>query len=69
MVGSEISNIGTAAGLVWQYLYQNGPAALSKLVKEIDAPRDQIMQGIGWLAREGKIRFDGNSRSKVIALS
>jgi hypothetical protein len=69
VVGSEISKIGTAAGLVWQHLYQSGPVALSKLVKEIDAPRDQIMQGIGWLAREGKIRIDENSRSKVIALS
>jgi hypothetical protein len=68
-VGNEISNIGSAAGLVWQYLDQNGAVTLSKLAKELDAPRDQVMQGIGWLAREGKIRFDGTSRSKVIALT
>ena len=67
-VGNEISNIGAAAGMVWQYLDQNGAVTLSKLAKELDAPRDQVMQGIGWLAREGKIRFDGTSRSKVIAL-
>jgi hypothetical protein len=54
--------------MVWQHLDQNGAVTLSKLVKEIDAPRDQVMQGIGWLAREGKIRFDETSRSKVISL-
>ena len=69
MVGNELSKIGAAAGMVWQYLDQNGAVTLSKLAKEIDAPRDQVMQGIGWLAREGKIRFDETSRSKLIALS
>ena len=68
VVGNEISKIGAAAGLVWQYLDQNGAVTLSKLAKELDAPRDQVMQGIGWLAREGKIRFDGTPRSKVITL-
>jgi hypothetical protein len=68
LVGNEISKIGAAAGMVWQHLDQNGAVTLSKLVKEIDAPRDQVMQGIGWLAREGKIRFDETSRSKVISL-
>jgi hypothetical protein len=68
MVGNEISKIGAAAGMVWQYLDQNGAVTLSKLAKEIDASRDQVMQGIGWLAREGKIRFDETSRSKVISL-
>lgn len=68
MVANEIESIGAAAGLIWHYLDENGPVTLSKLAKEVDAPRDQVMQGVGWLAREGKIRFDETPRSKVIAL-
>jgi hypothetical protein len=68
MVANEIDNIGAAAGTVWHYLAENGPVTLSKLAKEVDAPRDQVMQGLGWLAREGKIRFEETPRSKVVAL-
>lgn len=68
-VANEIENIGATAGLVWHYLEENGPVTLSKLAKDVDAPRDQVMQGVGWLAREGKIRFDETPRSKVIALA
>lgn len=67
-VANELENIGAAAGLIWHYLDANGPVTLSKLAKELDAPRDQVMQGVGWLAREGKIRFEETARSKVIAL-
>jgi hypothetical protein len=67
-VANEIENIGAAAGLIWHYLEGNGPVTLSKLTKELDAPRDQVMQGVGWLAREGKIRFEETARSKAIAL-
>ncbi|HEY3965467.1 MAG TPA: winged helix-turn-helix domain-containing protein [Planctomycetaceae bacterium] len=65
---NEIENIGAAAGLIWHYLDVNGPVTLTRLAKEIDAPRDHVMQGVGWLAREGKIRFEETARSKVIAL-
>ena len=68
-VANENENIGAVAGLVWHFLDGNGPVTLTRLAKEIDAPRDQVMQGVGWLAREGKIRFEETSRSKVIALA
>ena len=68
-VDNEVTNIGGIAGLIWNYLDQNGSVTLTRLAKEIDAPRDQVMQGVGWLAREGKIRFDETPRSKVIALA
>ena len=68
-VDNEVSNICGIAGLIWNYLDQNGSVTLTRLAKEIDAPRDQVMQGVGWLAREGKIRFDETPRSKVIALA
>lgn len=65
----EVDNIGAVAGLVWHYLDVTGPVTLSKLAKDIDAPRDMVMQGIGWLAREGKLRFEETPRSKLIGLS
>lgn len=64
----KVENIGTVAGLVWQFLADSGPITLSKLAREIDAPRDMVMQGVGWLAREGKIEFHEGQRSKLITL-
>ncbi len=60
----QVESVGTVAGHVWRYLKDNGPVTLSKLAREIDAPRDLVMQGVGWLAREGKIAFHEGPRSK-----
>ncbi|MEQ8854252.1 winged helix-turn-helix domain-containing protein [Gimesia sp.] len=64
----QVESIGIVAGLVWQYLSENEPVTLSKLSREIDAPRDLVMQAVGWLGREGKICFHKGSRSKLISL-
>jgi len=65
----ELAAIGTVAGMIWRYLDGNGPVTLSKLAKEIDAPRDLVMQGIGWLAREGKIQLEETPRARMISLA
>ena len=64
-----VEKIGETAGQVWQALDSNGQMKLTQLVKEIDAPRDQVMQAIGWLAREEKVVIDEQSRSKFISLA
>ncbi len=64
----QVDSIGIVAGLVWEYLHQKGPVTLSKLAREIDAPRDMVMQGVGWLAREEKIKFQPGDKSKLILL-
>ena len=64
----KADGIGTVAGDVWKFLQESGPVTLSKLAREIDAPRDLVMQGIGWLAREGKIEFQEGPRSKLVTL-
>ena len=67
----HVESIGKCAGLVWLYLHEmNGdqPVTLSKLAREVDAPRDLVMQGVGWLAREGKVTFEEGPRSKLISL-
>jgi len=66
--GEDLAQIGVVAGQVWHFLHMHGPVTLSKLAKGVEAPRDLVMQGVGWLAREGKVRFDETPRSKVISL-
>ncbi len=63
-----VSLIGETAGLIWHTLEENGPVSLAKLVKTVEAPRDVVMQAVGWLAREDKIDIEENSRSRVVSL-
>jgi hypothetical protein len=68
ILSHQVESIGIVAGMVWEYLDQKGPVTLSKLAREIDAPRDLVMQGVGWLAREEKIEFHPGEKSKRISL-
>jgi hypothetical protein len=68
IMSSPTMQIGETAGAIWRVLTDHGPLSLTKLVKAIDAPRDLIMQGIGWLAREDKIEIDETSRGRVVSL-
>jgi hypothetical protein len=62
-----IAQIGETAGEVWRALSEKGPLTTSRLVKEIDAPRDVVMQAIGWLAREDKIDIE-EGRTRTVTL-
>jgi hypothetical protein len=66
--GTCIEQIGETAGVIWRYLDSHGPQTIAKLVKEIEVPRDVLMQGLGWLAREEKITIDEEARSRVVSL-
>lgn len=63
-----VTMIGDTAGRVWHTLEQEGPLSVTKLVKSVDAPRDVVMQAIGWLAREEKILVTETNRSKIVSL-
>lgn len=63
---SCLDQIGDTAGVLWHYLNENGPRTLTQLTKEVDAPRDVIMQAVGWLAREDKISIDEEARGKKV---
>ena len=65
---SYVEQIGETAGSVWHALDEDGPTSVSKLIKRVDAPRDLVLQGIGWLAREDKIAIEEASRSRIISL-
>jgi len=65
---SCLEQIGQTAGLVWQTLNEQGPQSLAKLVKSIDAPRDLVIQAVGWLAREDKVWIEDSKRGRMIGL-
>jgi hypothetical protein len=69
MVDSDcITEIGTTAGEVWNVLSAQGPITLARLARELEMPRDLVMQAVGWLAREGKIDIEAGPRGRTVAL-
>jgi hypothetical protein len=64
----SVSEIGKMAGEVWQFLSDQGPISIAKLVKAMDEPRDNVMQAIGWLAREDKLKLEEDGRTRLISL-
>jgi len=63
-----VDQIGETAGDIWGQLTEHGPMSLTRLVKNLGLPRDQVMQGVGWLAREGKIDIVDEARRRMISL-
>ena len=68
-LSEDVDAIGTVAGRIWNYLNDEGSVTMTRLARDLDAPRDTVMQGVGWLAREGKIKFSKNARSRQIQLN
>ena len=65
---SSVQHIGSAAGEIWQLLDESGPLSMTQLIKQVDAPRDTVMQALGWLAREDKIHIEEEGRRKTVEL-
>jgi len=65
---STVQRIGETAGQLWNLLDLEGPMKITQLIKQADAPRDVVMQAIGWLAREEKISIDEESRARTVSL-
>ena len=63
-----IHQIGEVAGKVWMFLKQNGESNLNQLKTGIKADPNFILQAIGWLAREDKIRIEKKERFVTYAL-
>jgi len=67
-MNGAVQQIGETAGAVWHILNDQGPQSLAKLVERVGGNRDLVMQGIGWLAREGKLEIAETKRGKVVSL-
>lgn len=51
--------IGINAGKIWRALNFSGSLTLYQLINETKLSEDEILQSIGWLAKENKINKDG----------
>jgi hypothetical protein len=60
--------IGNMAGDVWKILAERGGQTFAGLKKSFDAPDDQVMLAVGWLAREDKLAFETNGRTITVSL-
>jgi hypothetical protein len=65
---SCVASIGETAGVVWCALSENGAMTMAKLIKAAGEPRDNVMQALGWLAREDKIDIVEEGRSREVSL-
>lgn len=65
--GLSNDSIGDTAGKVWHALADK-PLTLPALKKSVGAPDEVVLAALGWLAREGKLKFDSSGRSVTVAL-
>lgn len=63
-----VDDIGLAAGRVWQFLSEHGPAALSRIAKGVEGGQSLALMAVGWLAREGKVEFLQEGRVQLVRL-
>jgi predicted transcriptional regulator len=59
---------GETAGEIWRLLESEGPLSISALANKIKQPQTAVYMGIGWLAREGKLRFTETKRGTSISI-
>lgn len=61
--------IGQAAGQIWKCLATaSEPMSISALSKKTDLNSQMVSFGLGWLARENKLRFDEKGKTLLISL-
>ncbi len=60
--------IGNAAGIIWKFLDQHGETTLAKVIKGSRLPDRLAYMGLGWLAREGKLKFVSDKKGLEVSL-
>lgn len=64
-----IGTIGTNAGLVWNALNELGKMSPKALKKATKLKTDkELFAALGWLAKEGKLNFEGEGDEMLISL-
>jgi len=61
-------DIGDAAGKVWQYLEAQGSRSVSQIQRDTRLSQSLTYLALGWLAREGKVRFAQERRALLVSL-
>jgi hypothetical protein len=60
--------IGEAAGKIWRYLDHHGKSSFASILKGTKLKQREADRAIGWLAREGKIRFEKDKNAEIISI-
>ncbi len=55
-----IHNYGKNAGQIWKALHTHGPLTQQELLSQTGMPMEEMYAAVGWLARENKIKRDGD---------
>ncbi len=63
------NEIGGMAGKIWKYLNEKGESSLNKLKTGIKAGDRLFHMGVGWLAREDKIKFSAGKKKGGVKVS
>jgi hypothetical protein len=62
--------VGSAAGQIWKMLSAaKGPVNITDIPKKTRLSAQIAFQGLGWLAREGKLEYRQKGRSIYVCLS
>ena len=61
--------IGENAGKIWKTLNEKGPMNINALKKTTKLDDKNLYLALGWLAREGNLRFQQKQRKTVVELS
>jgi len=68
MVGVE-EVFGVLAGKVWNTLKEKGNLTVGEIAKLASLSREEAMAGLGWLARENKIRIEYHGKKRHYSLN
>lgn len=60
--------IGFSAGMIYDYLNNNGESSFSKMKKELDLKGNFADLGLGWLAREDKVEISKKGTAVSVRL-
>jgi hypothetical protein len=60
--------IGESAGKLWEILKKKNRVGISQLPKLMKANETLTYQALGWLAREGKVKYDIVGKKTMISL-
>ncbi|MGQ9664653.1 MAG: winged helix-turn-helix domain-containing protein [bacterium] len=63
-----ITDIGFAAGNIWKKLKDEGEMVITKLQRRTGMPINMFYMGLGWLAREDKVKFRREKRIIYVSI-
>ena len=61
--------IGKTAGIIWTHLKKNGTQSLAALTTGTKVDKNLLHWGIGWLAREGKLKIEKDKGKYTVSLN